>query len=258
MLKLLLTPLLIVVATLVGRRWGPTVSGWLIGLPLTSGPVMLFLALSHGPAFASAASAGTLSGTISECAFCLTFGWVSLRSRWPVALAASTLAFVLATAGLGFVLLPIGPLFAIVMLALVASLLLMPPVSPRSLTMSPANPKWDLPARALLATAFVVTLTALASALGPRLTGLVAPFPVYASILATFALRQVGSGGAVFVVRGLLIGLFGFATFFLALALALPLVDVATSFSIATTAALLVQGSSFMLVRHRHTRAAGI
>ena len=32
-LKLLLAPLLIYVVTLAGRRWGPTVSGFLIGLP---------------------------------------------------------------------------------------------------------------------------------------------------------------------------------------------------------------------------------
>ena len=43
-LKLVLTPLLIGMASVAGRRWGPVVSGWLIGLPLTSAPVVLFLA----------------------------------------------------------------------------------------------------------------------------------------------------------------------------------------------------------------------
>jgi len=37
--KLLLTPALLGLVSLAGRRWGPAVSGWLVGLPLTSGPV---------------------------------------------------------------------------------------------------------------------------------------------------------------------------------------------------------------------------
>jgi hypothetical protein len=32
-LKFVLTPALIGLASLVGRHWGPTVSGWLVGLP---------------------------------------------------------------------------------------------------------------------------------------------------------------------------------------------------------------------------------
>ena len=59
-LKLLLAPLLILLATLAGRRWGPAVGGWLAGLPLTSGPVSLILALEQGPEFAARAALGTL------------------------------------------------------------------------------------------------------------------------------------------------------------------------------------------------------
>jgi hypothetical protein len=44
-LKLVLTPTLIGATSLAGRKWGAAVSGWLVGLPLTSGPVALFLAL---------------------------------------------------------------------------------------------------------------------------------------------------------------------------------------------------------------------
>ena len=41
--KLLLTPVIIGLVSLAGRRWGPAVSGWLVGLPLTSAPVVLFM-----------------------------------------------------------------------------------------------------------------------------------------------------------------------------------------------------------------------
>ena len=60
LLKLILTPLLLGGVTLAGRKFGPTVSGWLVGLPLTSGPVSFFLALEQGTKFAAHAAQGTL------------------------------------------------------------------------------------------------------------------------------------------------------------------------------------------------------
>src|SRR5215467_12960426 len=96
-LKLALTPALIGLASLAGRRWGPSVSGWLVALPLTSGPVTFFLALSHGTSFAAAAALGTLTGTLSQPAFCLTYGWVALRCNWLVAFLAGVLAFATCT-----------------------------------------------------------------------------------------------------------------------------------------------------------------
>jgi hypothetical protein len=47
-LKLILAPVIIGSASLAGRKWGPVVSGWIVGMPLTSGPVIFFVALSHG------------------------------------------------------------------------------------------------------------------------------------------------------------------------------------------------------------------
>ena len=72
-LKLVLTPAVMVGATLAGRRWGGAVSGWLIGLPLTSGPLVFVLALEHGRHFAARTAVGSLSGAIAEAAFCVGY-----------------------------------------------------------------------------------------------------------------------------------------------------------------------------------------
>ena len=74
-LKLILTPVLIGTASLAGRRWGPAVSGWLVALPLTSAPIVFFLARTHGLAFATAVAIGTLAGAISQAAFCLIYSY---------------------------------------------------------------------------------------------------------------------------------------------------------------------------------------
>ncbi|MBI1855936.1 MAG: hypothetical protein HYR93_08755, partial [Chloroflexi bacterium] len=64
-LKLILAPVILGGASLAGRRWGHAISGWLIGLPLTSGPIIFFLSLSRDATFVSSTILGTLSGGFS-------------------------------------------------------------------------------------------------------------------------------------------------------------------------------------------------
>src|SRR5512139_3868733 len=92
-LKLVLAPIIIGSASLAGRKWGPAVSGWIVGMPLTSGPVIFFLALSHDATFAYNASLGTLSGGFSLVAFCLVYAWLALRFHWVIAMLGSLFAY---------------------------------------------------------------------------------------------------------------------------------------------------------------------
>lgn len=257
-LKLTLTPILIGVASLAGRRWGPAISGWLVGLPLTSGPVIFLLALAHGESFAAAAATGTLAGTLSECVFCLAYGWIAWRGGGWWAVVGGCLAFLVGAFALSAVKLSLAPLCGAIVLALLAALWLMPGrrvaggAEKTEATESAATsvlPWWDLPARMLVATAFVVLLTGAAPTLGPQMTGLLAPFPVYATILAVFAQRQQGPAAAVGVLRGLLLGLFSFAAFFVTLALLLERAGIAVAFVCAVASALAAQGCSLWLMR---------
>lgn len=125
-LKLVLTPVPIGAASLAGRRWGAAVSGRLVGLPLTSGPIPFFLALSHGATFAAAVAAGTLAGTISQAAFCLAYCWASVRQGWIVALTIGCSAFAFSTVFLRFVALPLAVLALLVGATLAAALRLLP------------------------------------------------------------------------------------------------------------------------------------
>lgn len=257
-LKLLLTPALIGAASLAGRRWGPSVSGWLVGLPLTSGPVIFFLALSHGEAFASAAAVGTLSGTFAECTFCLAYAWLARRAGWPLTLGISCLAFLVPAIALQYLALPLALVFLLVIMALTLTLCLMPPRAETERKPAPqarepltkrALPRWDIPARMVLATSLVLLLTGAAPALGPRLSGLLATFPLYASILSTFAHRLEGPDAAAGVLRGLLMGLYAFASFFLVLALLIERVGIAPAFAAAIVVALTIQAGSLWVLR---------
>src|SRR5215475_7256295 len=109
LVKLVVTPVLIAVATLVGRRWGPSVAGWVAGFPLTSGPVSVFLALEQGPGFAAQAAVGTLLGLAAMAGFCLVYSRVAPRAGWPAGTLAGVVTFVGGTLVLAQAALPVGP-----------------------------------------------------------------------------------------------------------------------------------------------------
>jgi len=243
-LELVVTPVLIAAASLAGRRWGQAVGGWLVGLPLTSGRVAFFLALEHGAGFAAAVAFGSLTGALAEVAFCLAYGWSAGRGR-AVALAAASIAFAVAAAGLQRLTMPLPVLAGAAAAVLVAALHLLPP---RAGAGSPAKPpRWDLPARMVVTTVLVIALTELAPVLGPRLSGVLAAFPVYAAILTVFA-HRAGPAPAVEVLRGLLLGLFSFAGFFVVLSGLIERLGVAGGFVAAIAAALTIQAASLAFV----------
>lgn len=79
--KLCTMPLLILATTLASRRFGQATGGWLVGLPLTSGPIAVFLALEHGAGFAQLAATGSLAGTTAEACFAVAYARLAACHR---------------------------------------------------------------------------------------------------------------------------------------------------------------------------------
>jgi hypothetical protein len=249
-LKLTVTPLLILAASLASRRWGETVAGWLVGLPLTSAPVCFFLALDQGTGFAAAAGLGCLAGAGAEAGFGLAYTFTARYCGWPLAIAAGSVAFVAGATAFAAAALPLWPLVAAVCAALAVALRLMPRVEARSVVL-PRRPRWDIPARMAVATALVVAFTSLAPLVGAKVSGLFATYPVFAAVLAAFGQHGRGPAAAAQVLRGLLTGLFAFTGFFAVLASTLVRLGIAESFAAATVVALAIQAVSLLVLRRR-------
>jgi len=249
LLKLVLTPALVGLASLAGRRWGYAVSGWIVALPLTTGPIVFFLALTHGPAFAADTAAGILAGGFSLVAFTIVYARIAMRCAWLPTLAASTAAFLILTAILRPIRLPLLPLWAAVLAALLLAIRLLPPHFDPSPTPERLPGRWDIPLRMVIATGFVLLITGLAPAVGPHLAGLLSPFPLFTATLAAFAQHQYGAGAAVSVLRGLLLGLFSYASFMFTLALLLVPVGIPAAFAASILVVIVIQGASLWLLR---------
>ncbi|MBI2330834.1 MAG: hypothetical protein HYU84_01415 [Chloroflexi bacterium] len=249
-LKLILAPLIIGSASLAGRRWGPAVSGWIVGMPLTSGPVVFFVALSHGALFAENSALGVLSGGISLVFYALTYAWLATRFQWYISIAGSILVFSLCTLYLQTVSIPLFIIVPVVALAILAGLACMPKgdVEPGNSELN----KWDIPARILIGTSFILLLTGIAPFIGSRMTGLLTTIPLYVTILSIFAHRDHGPAAAAHVLRGLLYGMFAFTGFFLVLSLLIEQTSPGVSFGLATLTALAIQGTSLLILRKLH------
>ena len=249
-LKLTLVPALILVASFVGTKWGPAVSGWLVSLPFTSAPVIFFLALEQGDGFASAASEGVTLGLASIAVFAFAYCWFALRRQelaWFSPLLLGWGAYFVLTFILEGVSVPLVAAFlgVVVFLALVNRVLPRPRVvaaSSQRLTGS------EIAIRMVAATALVLLITESSTTLGPQLSGLLTPFPIYVSVMSASIYRVQGPPSAVHFVRGTTLGLFTPAVFFLIVGTTIVGLGMALSFGLAITSSLLTHGLSFRLL----------
>lgn len=247
--KLVLTPLLIASASLAGRRWGALTSGWLLALPLTSGPIALFITLDLGSQAGAQAAAGSLVGATAQVAFSVAYALASRRVDWPGCLVAGG-------AGFAFAALVVPPLDPLVLfgLAIAAVAVGLPFLrsGPDDQPLRLARPgRWDIPARAVVATILVVAISGAAPFVGGHAAGMLATFPVYVSVLTTFAHRIGGRTQARAVLRGLLIGLPGFATFFLVAGASVESWGALAAFGTALPAAVVVNVVAIAILRWR-------
>lgn len=244
--KLFVTPVLLLLASLAVRRWGEALGGLLVGMPLTSGPVSVFLALEHGPVFATQATAGSLVATVAQAAFCFVYCRLA-ASGWRLALTGAAGAFVVVAALLQWNALPEILLFLLAIIAITLALNFMPITAAASAKID--APWWDLPLRMVLIASLIVSVTLIAPYVGASAAGVIASFPFMAIILAVFAHRSSGAAAAQQVMRGMATGLLGFAAFFFVLSLLLTRAHGVVAYSSAIFCTLLIQALSFYRMR---------
>ena len=241
-LKLLLVPTLLAVISVAGRRWGPGVAGWLAGFPSLTGPILLFLAIERGVEFAVPAAIFALSAVAAALVFGIAYAWACLRLHWFGAWMCALLFWLAAVA----VLVRIPPTLA-GSLAISLGLLVLAPrlfPKPRGPWGASAVPPYELALRMAAGAGMVLAVTAMAEALGPAWTGLLAVFPVFSSVLAVFSHRANGAGFVVAMLRAMTGGFYAFIAFCVAVALLLPTEGVAATFVFATALAVAVQGAA--------------
>jgi len=237
--KLTLVPVFLLIVSMSGKWWGPSVAGWLAGLPVVAGPILYLLVLQHGPGFGAHAATLSLSAILASEAFNFAYAWTCRARSWLVALATGLAAWFVSACLLS--LLPVSPVWALgiaaVAVAFGQSFL------PRSSVVVAGAPLSgpDLLGRMAAGAVLTVLVTSLSGWAGPRWSGLLAVFPLLGIVLSVSSHRAHGSDFVVSLLRGMVLGRFSFAAFCLWLALMLPHQHPALVFAEASALAMSVQ-----------------
>jgi hypothetical protein len=232
LVKLLLIPALLAAVTLVGRRFGPNVAGWLGSFPVVAGPVLLVITLEQGGDFGATAAGFALAGMAAAIVFCVCYAHLSAGRPWWLTAGLAFAAWAVAVGGLAL-LPPALPVAAVAGFgALAVAPRLFPPLPPVAAPRAPH--RFELPARMLVGALLAVLTSWLAARFGPRLAGYLALFPLVTSVVTLFTHAVDGRAAAVNFLAGMARGLWSAGFFCLALALLLGRTGTATAFAAAT------------------------
>ena len=248
--KLLLVPMLIGGITLAGRRWGPGVAGWLSGFPVVTGPILLFIGIEQGAAFASATAAGALAGGVAWVGFALGYAWAAMRTAWYVALTAALACWLAA----GLILVYSAPPLAWIVVLIVIAIACMPFLLPRVGEPGRGSRTSNAELASRMAAGGLMTLlvTWLSPLLGPEFSGVLAVFPVMGIVLAAFSHRASGNLYTIRLLRGMANGFYAFTSFCLTVVLVVPRLGVAAGFVLALVFSLAVHFCTLWIMRRRH------
>jgi len=184
------------------RKYGDRFGGWLIGLPITTGPFILIICIQEGVAFGGRTTHGILLGQIALIAYCWAYAFAALRMNWYSAIFIGTTVCLV----VGYLVTQIKISVAVSMIVLIALWWVAMKWWPDSnLTETKINPpKWELPIRILVTLTLLVSLSALAPHLGAKLAGALSTYPVITSVLGTFNQKRFGPAATIATLRGLM------------------------------------------------------
>jgi hypothetical protein len=240
LIRVLLAPLAVVAGTLAQRRFGYAVSGLILGLPLTSLPLLWLVALQHGTAFASSMTGALLVGSIAEAIVLWLYARLTIHLSPSLALVGALGAFALAAEAVN--LLRLSALLAGLITAVgFAAALRWWPITASNNTVGEGRSRLWL--RVTMSAVFTIVIVALAGRLGPVLAGLIDALPAMSLMMAFTTHQDHGSGASSRFLHGVTRGSFSYLAAMIVLAELLRTGNLLFAFAAALVAALLVQGS---------------
>lgn len=248
----------VVLASVLAEVLGPVWGALIISLPVTAGPVYVFMALEHDAAFIAGAALNGFAANAATGLFLLVYAKRAGSHGLTATLGPAALAWFAAAVPISAV--AWTPLTAFLLNAATfgASFLLTRPISQVVLvpTTAVARPRpLDLIVRAAAVALFVAAVLAVSTALGPSRTGVLAAYPL--TLTSTFVIlhRRVGGPAVARLASITVRGVFGFGLTLLTLHLLVQPLGAA----VALASALLVSltYSAGLLALQRRVAARG-
>lgn len=238
LIKLLLTPCLMLGVSLAARKWGAFWGGLLSGLPLTSGVILTFLAIEQGENFAHHTALAAIPGLAAVlCTYWIYLTIGKHRSAIFAGMAALT-GFTLVS--LALTQLNVVGVSLSLLLCMIAVLIYLTgrEYVPQAVIIKKSV--WDLPLRILASTSLLLLITALAPLVGATISGVISTIPVIAWPLTLFTHFNYGRNQMLLVVRGNAIGALGVLAFYVVMLVLLSKLHLSLVVMLSTLTSILI------------------
>lgn len=247
-LKLALVCAVVLGASFAARRFGHRVAGTLSGMPMIAGPIMGFVLLQSPPAQAQAIALATVVAFPAMVSHMLAFAHAVRRMPWWAAWGAANAMFLAVGSLLLWLHLPALPACVLAALSPWAGLRLMP-AHRRERTVLHI-PAIELVLRVAAAAALAAAIMLGAALFPAAISGLLLALPITGNVLPCFTRVRHGADATIELLSGFVQGMAGFATLFIVLVIALPVLGAGLSCALAWAVTLAV---AWVLQRRRAT-----
>ncbi|SEM82657.1 hypothetical protein [Bradyrhizobium sp. OK095] len=209
LLRMAIAAAFVVTASVITERSGPVIGALIATLPVSAGPSYVFLAIDHDAAFIAQGALASLPINAATISMCLTYVVLAQRRGMLVSCASAFAVWIILasiirrfdwslTAGLAANLIAFG-----ICIPLLAGY--------RHVKMPLVARRWyDVPMRAVLVATLVAIVVSTSSWVGPRISGIIAIFPVVFSSIMVILHPRIGGPPTAAVLANSAWGLLGF------------------------------------------------
>lgn len=249
-LKMAVTGLFVTLATVVAERLGPTVGALVVTLPVSAGPVYVFLALDHDAAFISASAVASLALNAITAIYVTIYVLLAQRRTMWISVSLALAVWLPAALVLGSIQWTAWSAF---ILNLVVFTLCFFIVEPFTFVPMPSatRPWYDFVVRSGMVALLVAAVVMLSFRIGPTGSGVLAVFPVIYTSIMVILHHRVGGPVTAAVLANAIPGLAGFGAALLTLHLAAVPLGTVAALSLALGVSVAWNAVLFATQRHR-------
>lgn len=210
LVKMAIAAGIVVGCSLVAERSGPLVAALIATLPISLGPVYVFLALDHDAAFIADAALGSMASNMANACLFLVYVLLAQRRATFASLGPALLAWVAAILALNWLAPSFTGLLGLTFLVFIGVHFVVRPYLAARPARASERPWFAIPLRALGVAALAGTATTASSYVGGIWSGVLAGLPIVMSSLVLILQPRIGGPAAAAVIANSVIALLGF------------------------------------------------
>jgi hypothetical protein len=207
--KMLAAVVIVVGASVIAERSGPLIAAMVATLPVSAGPVYVFLALEHDAHFIGQAALGSMGSNLAAALYCLIYVRIAQNGSVWLSIGAALLGWALTVAAFRYLSLPLAQIIILSLAGFWIARHLTRPYLTGVRLPSVARSRYALLFRAIGVAVLVAIVTTISSNVGPAWSGMFATFPIVLTSLAAILHARLGGKASAAALANAIPGLLG-------------------------------------------------